>query len=82
MISKHVADHKVKEKWLAGGVRFIDSVPKASQLVVFQVCRSTYRSLVSIESEWKTTSTDPPRWIEGRGLEIHCANVCPYLVDA
>ncbi|KAK0486499.1 phenylacetyl-CoA ligase [Armillaria novae-zelandiae] len=28
-IKKHVADHKVKEKWLAGGVRFIDSVPKS-----------------------------------------------------
>ncbi|KAK0443563.1 phenylacetyl-CoA ligase [Armillaria borealis] len=28
-IKQHVADHKVKEKWLAGGVRFIDSVPKS-----------------------------------------------------
>ncbi|KAJ6457515.1 hypothetical protein DFH09DRAFT_961487, partial [Mycena vulgaris] len=25
----HVSDHKVKEKWLTGGVRFIDVVPKS-----------------------------------------------------
>ncbi|KAJ7444795.1 phenylacetyl-CoA ligase [Mycena galericulata] len=28
-IQKHVSDHKVKEMWLTGGVRFIDSVPKS-----------------------------------------------------
>ncbi|KAJ7756251.1 phenylacetyl-CoA ligase, partial [Mycena metata] len=28
-IQKHVSDHKIKEKWLTGGVRFIDAVPKS-----------------------------------------------------
>ncbi|KAK0434156.1 phenylacetyl-CoA ligase [Desarmillaria tabescens] len=28
-IKQHVAEHKVKEKWLTGGVRFVDSVPKS-----------------------------------------------------
>ncbi|KAJ7705707.1 phenylacetyl-CoA ligase [Mycena metata] len=28
-IQKHVSDHKIKEKWLTGGVRFIDAIPKS-----------------------------------------------------
>ena len=28
-IKKHVEDHKSKHKWLAGGVEFIDVVPKS-----------------------------------------------------
>ena len=28
-IKKHVADHKARHKWLKGGVRFIDVVPKS-----------------------------------------------------
>ncbi|KAJ7639224.1 hypothetical protein FB45DRAFT_741431, partial [Roridomyces roridus] len=28
-IQKHVSNHKIKEKWLAGGVRFIQVVPKS-----------------------------------------------------
>lgn len=27
-ITKHVSDHKIKYKWLAGGVTFIDDIPK------------------------------------------------------
>lgn len=28
-IKKHVEDHKARHKWLKGGVRFIDVVPKS-----------------------------------------------------
>ena len=28
-IKKHVEDHKARHKWLKGGVRFIDAVPKS-----------------------------------------------------
>lgn len=28
-ISKHVEDHKARYKWLAGGVEFIDAIPKS-----------------------------------------------------
>lgn len=27
-VAKHVSDHKIKYKWLAGGVAFIDAIPK------------------------------------------------------
>ncbi|KAJ7153929.1 phenylacetyl-CoA ligase [Mycena crocata] len=41
-IQQHVADHKVKEKWLAGGVRFIDAVPKSpSGKVLRRLLRDT-----------------------------------------
>lgn len=28
-IHKHVKDHKAKHKWLAGGIEFIDAIPKS-----------------------------------------------------
>lgn len=28
-IKKHVEDHKARHKWLKGGVRFVDAVPKS-----------------------------------------------------
>lgn len=28
-IKKHVQDHKARHKWLKGGVRFLDAVPKS-----------------------------------------------------
>lgn len=27
-IAKHVSDHKVRYKWLEGGVEFVDAIPK------------------------------------------------------
>ncbi|KAF9463529.1 amp dependent CoA ligase [Collybia nuda] len=44
-IQKHVSDHKVKDKWLAGGVRFIDSVPKSpSGKILRRVLRESLRN--------------------------------------
>jgi acyl-coenzyme A synthetase/AMP-(fatty) acid ligase len=28
-IQKHVQEHKAKHKWLAGGIEFIDAIPKS-----------------------------------------------------
>ena len=28
-IKKHVEDHKARHKWLKGGVRFVDAIPKS-----------------------------------------------------
>lgn len=28
-ITKHVEDHKARHKWLKGGVRFLDAIPKS-----------------------------------------------------
>lgn len=28
-VQKHVKEHKAKHKWLAGGIEFIDAIPKS-----------------------------------------------------
>ncbi|KAJ7093829.1 phenylacetyl-CoA ligase [Mycena belliarum] len=44
-IQKHVSDHKVKDKWLAGGVRFIEVVPKSpSGKLLRRILRDKVRS--------------------------------------
>lgn len=37
---QHVADHKVKYKWLTGGVEFIDMIPRTpsgGQFILFRI---------------------------------------------
>lgn len=42
---QHVADHKTKYKWLAGGVEFVDNIPKnASGKLLRRVLRDQVRA--------------------------------------
>ncbi|GJJ06198.1 hypothetical protein Clacol_000387 [Clathrus columnatus] len=58
-IMKHVADHKVKYKWLAGGVEFINEIPKTPSGKILR--RFLRDKAQKIRAERVTTNTTPAK---------------------
>jgi hypothetical protein len=78
---QYVSDHKVKDKWLTGGVRFVDSVPKVNlHTTEWYSCSHVYlRVLVErffVGSSGMVYEIAPELQ---RRLDIHDHNDSPYL---
>lgn len=55
-IKKHVQDHKARHKWLKGGIRFVDAIPKNPSGKILRRLRVTRRrrpgERLPLRSKW------------------------------